>query len=157
MNTELLFFILTAAFVIAGTTIDSWQDKHVKDMIRFLKSKGTLFAFHPIEAELKWKTWGNIYALFTISVLITCLIALEHWWYALMWYPIMWLLWWTVHDLTTGWFILGKPLHISSDPISQFFGRIFQQSGLLMLGWRLLWLFLLVMTYLGISFNIILW
>jgi hypothetical protein len=156
MNTELLFFILTAAFVIAGTTIDSWHDKHVQDMIRLLKaSRATgMINYHPIQSNLRWKFWGNFYALFTISVVITAQIALEHWWYAFAWYPIMWLLWWTVHDLTTGWFILGKPLHISSDPISQWFGAAFQQSGWLMLGWRLLWLFLLTTGYLMLSFNI---
>jgi hypothetical protein len=66
----------------------------------------------------------------------------------------MWLLWWTVHDVTTGWFILGKPLHISSDPISQWFGRAFQQSGVVMLAWRLFWLFMLIAGYLMLSFNI---
>jgi hypothetical protein len=156
MNTELLFFILTAAFVIAGTTIAAWVDKLVTDELRKLRHKVPLNEIYGLRND-KWKFWGNFYALFTISVVITLLIALEHWWYALLWFPIMWLLWWTVHDLTTGWFILGKPLHISSDPISQFFGRIFQQSGWLMLGWRLLWLFLLTMGYLTLSFNITLW
>jgi hypothetical protein len=158
MNTELLFFILTAAFVIAGTTIASWQDKLIVDAIHHAFWIGRESAtISETFTRPAWKTWGNVYALFTISVVITCQIALEHWWYAFLWYPIMWLLWWTVHDLTTGWFILGKPLHISSDPISQFFGRIFQQSGWFMLGWRLWWLFLLTMGYLRVSFNIKFW
>jgi hypothetical protein len=147
MNTELLFFILTSAFVIAGTTIDAWHDKEVIEDFRRMDG-------NPNFPMYKWKTWGNFYALFTISVVITLLIALEHWWCAFMWYPIMWLLWWTVHDVTTGWFILGKPLHISSDPISQWFGRAFQQSGVVMLAWRLFWLFMLIAGYLMLSFNI---
>lgn len=157
MNTELLFFIITAAFVIAGTTIDSWHDKLVVDNFRmFVKYINRQKLASPIP-DNKWKFWGNLYALFTISVLITLLIALEHWWGALLWYPIHWLLWWIVHDFTTGWFILGKPLHISSDPISQFFGRMCQQWGWLYLSVRLVWLFLMVMAYLMLSFNIRLW
>lgn len=147
MNTELLFFILTAAFVIAGTTIDAWHDKLVCKQVNYTYADTAILKY-------SWKTWGNFYALFTISAVITVQIALMQWWYALLWYPIMWLLWWTVHDLTTGWFILNKPLHISSDKISQMFGRMFQQSGWLMLGWKLLWLFLLVTGYLMLRFNI---
>jgi len=152
MNTELLFFILTAAFVIAGTTIASWQDKLVVDEIRKYMKLRPDHAY-PTRNN-SWKTWGNFYALFTSSVVITVQIALEQWWYAFMWYPIMWLLWWTIHNLTTGWFILGKPLHISSDPISQYFGATFLQNGWIMLGWRLLWLFLLTAGYLMLNFNI---
>ena len=155
MNQELLFFILTSVIVIAGTTIASWQDKLVVDEIRkYMRLRPD----HAYPArDNKWKFWGNLYALFTISAIIIVQMVLMHWWYALLWFPIQWLLWWTAHDLTTGWFILGKPLHISSDKISQYFGRAFQQSGWLMLGWRLLWLFLLTMGYLMLSFNIGLW
>lgn len=152
MNTELLFFILTSVFVIAGTTIAARVDKLVVDQIRILMKLITEEVIP--DRESNWKTWGNFYALFSISVIIIIQIALTQWWYAFMWLPVQWLLWWIVHDFTTGWFILGKPLHISSDPISQWFGEICQQWGWLYLSVRLVWLFLMVMAYLMLSFNI---
>ena len=150
MNTELLFFIITSGALIVGVLIDSWQDKEITDDLdRGDCNRNTLM--------YKWKFWGNANKLYDITVMDLALIIVTGWWWALFWLPIHWWLWWFTHDLSTGWFILGKPLHISSDPISQFFGRIFQQSGLLMLIWRLVWLFLLVMSYLTFSFDITLW
>ena len=150
MKQELLFFIITSGALIVGVLIDSWQDKEImNDFHRGDCNFNTLMH--------KWKFWGNANKLYDITVIDLVLIIVTGWWWAIFWLPIHWWLWWMMHDLSTGWFILGKPLHISSDKISQYFGRIFQQSGLFMLGWRLLWLFLLTMGYLTLSFGITLW
>ena len=155
MEKELLFFIITSVTLIIGICIDSWQDKEVNDEIR--KFRRLITENLVPDGNNSWKFWGNANKLYDITVIDLILIIVTGWWWALLWLPIHWLLWWTVHDLTTGWFILKKPLHISSDPISQFFGEMAQQSGVLMLGWRLWWLFLGTMGYLTLSFNIILW
>jgi hypothetical protein len=152
MNQELLFFIITSAFVIIGTTWESWPDKLVVDEIKKFRKLITEEAVP--DRNNSWKAWQNSKALGDIMFVTWVLICLEQWWYAILWIPIQMLLWWTVHDLTTGWFILGKPLHISSDPISQYFGAASLQKGWLMLGWRLWWLFLLTAGYLMLSFNI---
>ena len=153
MNQELLFFIITSGLLIIGVLIDSWQDKCIVDDFRKWQGLATAYGWVS-PSTYKWKFWGNANKLYDITVIDLTLIIVTGWWWALFWLPIHWWLWWLAHDLTTGWFILGKPLHISSDKISQFFGKAFQQSGALMLGWKLLWLFLLVMGYLKLSFNI---
>jgi len=150
METEILMFTLTVIAVTLGTVIASWQDKCITDEIKKYRFRNETVIMNPIKPSYAWKTWGNIYALFVIFAIISVQVVLGRWTYMFMWYPIMWLLWWTVHDLTTGWFILKKPLHISSDPISQYFGAVFLQSGFLMLVWRLFWLTLLTLIYLNL-------
>ncbi len=167
MEKELILFIAVSAALIFGTAIYSVADKNVVEEQR--KHKLLLNwvidkiapANRPYDllkaSGYAWKTWGNIGAIYDITVTVIVVVIATGWWWALLWLPIYMWLWWLFHDLFTGWFILGKPLHISSDPISQYFGRAFQQSGLLLLGWKLLWLFMLTMGYLGLSFNITLW
>ena len=152
MERELLFFIITSGALIAGVLIDSWQDKCVvREINKYMKLRTT--HAYPTR-DNRWKFWGNANKLYDITVMNLTLVIVTGWWWALFWLPIHWWLWWLAHDLTTGWFILGKPLHISSDKISQFFGKAFLQSGILQLGYRLFILYMALTAYFQLSFNI---
>lgn len=156
MEQELIFFIIISAYVIIDTILDSWHDKKVTDELQKLRFSMPLNKIYDLRDD-SWKMWGNINALSDITFIIVVIIILTHWMWIVFWIPIHWLLWWIMHDTFTGKFILNKWFHLSSDPISQFFGRMFQQSGGIFFAGRIFILFLLVMTYLGLSFNITLW
>ena len=149
---ELTAFIAFTAVVISLTIFDSMHDALVVSEIRKYMKLRPDHAYPT--RDNTWKLVGNVVALGWISFFTLFNGFYFSNWYILFWLPIFYLTWWITHDFFTGWFILGKPLHISSDPISQFFGRMCQQWGWLYLGMRLIWLFLLVMAYLMLSFNI---
>jgi hypothetical protein len=151
MNIEILFFILTSVVVIVVTIIDSWHDKLVVDSMRILKkymSPDKISSFR--SGENKWKFWGNIYALSTITLMDILLIALKHWWWAFFWIPIHWLLWSAVHDTFTGKFIMNDWWHVSSDKITQVYARMAQQSGILMFAGKIFILIIIVLSYLSL-------
>lgn len=143
---ETLVFIVCIVGVVCLTIADAWHDNLVTKELQKLRHKIPINEIYGLRDD-SWKFWGNFVALGWITFLCGVIILVTEKWIVLMWIPILYLTWWIVHDFFTGWFILGKPLHLSSDKITQWCARTFIQNGWIYLMVRLGWLAGMILIY----------
>ncbi len=145
---ELTAFIIMSVIVTAVTIADAWHDKLVINEIRkFVKAIKQLYI---PERDNSWKLWENAIALGWITFFIVMSGLFLSSWTVAWWIPIFYLVWWAIHDIFTGKFIMNDWWHVSSDPITQFFARMCQQSGGFLFFVKMFILTIAVLSYLSI-------
>lgn len=131
---ERILFIIAVAFIVLMTVIEARQDYWI------ITSGATAG---------KWKLWGNAYSFGWILAGGLAVSYLRRSWTILLWIPILWMWWWMTHDAFIGIFLVGNPLYVGvvEGSWDQYFARIFQQSGVLYMGIRMIWTFLMITGY----------
>lgn len=129
---ERILFILAIIFVTIMAVIESRQDY-------WIITSGATGGM--------WKLWGNTLCFGWILVGVLTISYFKRSWTIVLWIPILWMIWWIVHDMAIGLFLTGNPFHIGSGSFDQFFGRIFLQSGLFYILVRMFWTILMVLGY----------
>ncbi len=147
---ELTAFIIMSVIITIVTIADAWHDKLVIYEITKLRIFISSIGYTSPNRKNTWKLWENAIALGWITFFTIMSGLFFSSWTVAWWIPIFYLVWWTMHDIFTGKFIMDDWWHVSSDPITQFFARMCQQSGEFLFLAKAFILVIAVLSYLSI-------
>jgi hypothetical protein len=133
---ELIILIVSVVFIALKT----WLVESRHDYCMSMDSKGSPF-------RKGWHFWGQVNEALWVTA-IAGLSAVFIGWIALLLIPILWLVYWLVHDMAMGYRLTGDVWYLGKTSwVDQKASEIFQGSGALYAFFKIFWLFLLIGTF----------
>lgn len=129
---ERTLFLITITFVVIMTIIESRQDY-------WIITSGATGGV--------WKLWGNTLCFGWIMVGGFTVSYFKRSWTILLWIPILWMVWWIIHDTFIGLFLTGNLLHVGLGKFDQYMLAIAVGSPAIYLGVRLFLLMFMILVY----------
>jgi hypothetical protein len=95
----------------------------------------------------KWKFWGNANEVYGVATVVAVL-AFFTTWQSLLLLPVLWMVFWVVHDMAMGYRLGAGVWHIGTSGFDAKMAATFQNSGKLYFAVKMFWLGLLITMYL---------